>query len=131
MRSSADTRRVGARLINNVSPGELVIGVLGGFWTPRGVLSPSVSAETFRAGPPAGQALAGWNFTVTIQPDGSTDLRTETRVWCAPDVRRKFRLYWLVVRPGSGLIRHAMLRAIRRHAEAAGSSGFLRSRFGR
>jgi hypothetical protein len=61
-------------------------------------------------------------FTVALRPDGSSELRTETRVWCAADVRWKFRLYWLAVRPGSGLIRRAMLGAIRRHAELQGES---------
>jgi len=134
LRDRARTRRRGARLhdferagfhvVAEHPPEEIVIGLLGRFWTPRGGLSASVSAGTFRAGPPpAGQALAGWNFTVTPQADGSSELRTETRVRCAPDVRWKFRLYWLLVRPGSGLIRHAMLAAIRRHAEAAGRVG--------
>ena len=104
------------------APDELVIGLLGRFWTPRGGLCADVAAETFRAGPPMGQALAGWNFTVAMRPDGSSELRTETRVWCAADARWKFRLYWLAVRPGSGLIRRAMLRAIRRHAELRGGS---------
>jgi hypothetical protein len=67
--------------------------------------------------PPPGQALAGWNFTIRPSHEGWVELRTETRVWCAPDARRAFRLYWLVVRPGSGLIRRAMLGAIRRRAE--------------
>jgi hypothetical protein len=98
-------------------PEELVIGLLGRFWTARASLCRQISAETFRAAPPAGQALAGWNFTVAERADGASELRTETRVWCAPDARWKFRLYWLVVRPGSGLIRRSMLQAIRRHAE--------------
>jgi hypothetical protein len=102
------------------APDELVIGLLGRFWTPRGALCVDLAADAFRDGPPVGQALAGWNFTVTMRPDGSSELRTETRVWCAADARWKFRLYWLAVRPGSGLIRRAMLRAIRRHAEAGG-----------
>lgn len=55
---------------------ELVIGLLGRFWTPRGALCADVSAETFRAGPPVGQALAGWNFTVAMRPDGSSELHT-------------------------------------------------------
>jgi hypothetical protein len=92
-------------------PEEMVIGLVGRFWTPRGDLARRPTAESFRAGPPPGQALAGWNFTVEDRG------RTETRVWCAPDALLKFRLYWLLVRPGSGLIRHAMLRAIRRRAE--------------
>lgn len=107
----------GFRIVAERPPDELVIGLLGRFWTPRGAISREVSSDTFRTGPGAGQALAGWNFTVMRRPDGSSDLRTETRVWCADDARWKFRLYWLAVRPGSGLIRRAMLRAVRRHAE--------------
>lgn len=38
---------------------------------------------------------------------------------CAPVARRTFRLYWLLVSARSGLIRHDMLRAIRRRAESA------------
>jgi hypothetical protein len=113
-----DFERAGFRVVAERAPDELVIGLLGRFWTPRGGLCTDVRADMFRRGPPVGQALAGWNFTVTGRPDGASELRTETRVWCAPDARWKFRLYWLAVRPGSGLIRREMLRAIRRHAEA-------------
>jgi len=115
----ADFERAGFRVVAERAPEELVIGVLGRFWTPTGALCDEVTAETFRSGPPAGQALAGWNFTVDTRPDGSCELRTETRVWCAPDARLKFRLYWLVIRPGSGLIRRSMLHAIRRRVEWA------------
>jgi hypothetical protein len=51
--------------------------------------------------------------------DGET-LATETRVWAAdPSSRRRFRRYWLVIRPCSGLIRRVWLRAIKRRAESA------------
>ncbi len=33
--------------------------------------------------------------------------------------RRRFRLYWLAIRPFSGLIRRLWLRAIKRRAESA------------
>lgn len=112
----ADFERAGFRVVAERAPEELVIGLLGRFWTPRGALC-DVNAATLRAAPPAGQALAGWNFTVTARAGGGSELRTETRVRCAPDARLRFRLYWLVVRPGSGLIRRSMLRAIRRVAE--------------
>ncbi|HET8645896.1 MAG TPA: hypothetical protein VFO85_10425, partial [Vicinamibacteria bacterium] len=113
----ADFERAGFRVVAERAPAELVIGVLGRFWTPRGGLCSELSRETFHGGPPAGQALAGWSFTIREMADGLSELRTETRVSCAPDARRKFRLYWLAVRPGSGLIRREMLRAIRRRAE--------------
>ncbi|HSL23888.1 MAG TPA: hypothetical protein VK886_20305 [Vicinamibacterales bacterium] len=117
----ADFERAGFRVVAERAPEELVIGLLGRFWTPRGGVCARVSAETFRAGPPPGQALAGWNFTIHALTEGRVELRTETRVWCAPDARRRFRLYWLVVRPGSGIIRRAMLRAIRRAAVRDGT----------
>lgn len=113
----ADFERAGFHVIAERTSDELVIGLLGRFWTPRGSLAKSVSSADFRAAPPAGQALAGWNFTVVTREKGRCELRTETRVLCAPDARARFRLYWLIVRPGSGLIRRAMLRSIRQHAE--------------
>lgn len=113
----ADFERRGFRVVAERPPEELVIGLLGKFWTPRGGLCATVSVDDFRSGPPSGLALAGWNFTTRRRPDGVTELATETRVWCAADVRANFRAYWLVVRPGSGLIRREMLGAIRREAE--------------
>jgi hypothetical protein len=119
----AGFERAGFRIVAERAPEELVIGLLGQFWTPRGGVRAEVSAAHFAAGPPQGYALAGWNFTVTPRADGTSALRTETRVWCAPDVRAKFRAYWLVIRPGSGLIRRSMLRSIRREAERRGGAG--------
>ena len=116
----APFERAGFRVLAERAPDELLIGLMGKFWTPRGAIRADVSEAHFAAGPPAGFALAGWNFTVAGRPDGTCELRTETRVRCAPDVRTKFRLYWVLVRPGSGLIRRAMLRAIRRTAEQSG-----------
>jgi hypothetical protein len=45
-------------------------------------------------------------------------LSTETRVWLTDArARRRFRAYWLVVRPFSGLVRRSWLRAAKRRAE--------------
>ena len=47
----------------------------------------------------------------------TTRLVTETRVQCLDAASsRRFGLYWVVVRPFSGLIRRAMLRAVAREA---------------
>jgi hypothetical protein len=60
-----------------------------------------------------------WNFKVVAAGDRETILSTETRVTCGdPASRRRFRLYWLVIRPFSGLVRIIMLRAIRDAAQA-------------
>jgi hypothetical protein len=67
---------------------------------------------------PAGVARAGWNFALNETEPGRTLLTTETRVACGdPATRRRFRIYWLFIRPGSGLIRRLMLRSIKRAAE--------------
>jgi hypothetical protein len=99
------------------APGrELLLGVAGRFWTPTGSRF-ATDGERFRGPMPPGTARAAWNFTVHADPRG-TRLATETRVQCADRAsRRRFRAYWLLVRPFSGLIRRRMLAAIRRAAE--------------
>jgi hypothetical protein len=103
-------------------PGEeLVLGTVGRFWRARGELC-ATSPVQFRAPAPSGTAKAAWNFEVRIRTDGATELRTETRVLCA-DVatRRRFRAYWMLIRPFSGLIRQEMLAAVRSVAESGES----------
>jgi hypothetical protein len=93
---------------------EIVLGVTGRFWRPTGNLSPFKRAD-FDQPVPAGTARGVWNFSVTENGKDLTILSTETRVTCGDAAsRRKFRLYWLVVRPFSGLIRILMLRAVRK-----------------
>lgn len=69
------------------------------------------------------------DFLAYAQPDtykavidfriGPSLLSTETPVHVAdPAARRKFRRYWFVIRPFSGLIRILLLRAARKKAEA-------------
>lgn len=112
-------RGTGFTLLGERPGEEVVLGLTGRFWTPRGDILATDPAH-FAAGPPAGAAQAAWSFTVTPDVDGGTLLATETRVRCADaTTRRRFRAYWLVVRPFSGLLRWLMLRAIRREAERA------------
>ena len=84
-------------------PGEgMVLTLSGQFWRlrGRGQEAPATAVVDFRALP------------------GS--LATETRVHVPDPVsRRKFAQYWRIVRPFSGLIRIAVLRAAKRRAEAA------------
>lgn len=112
-----DLERFGFSVIAEDPPRAVVIGLMGKFWTPSGALCERVSTDDFRRGPPSGLALAGWNFSIERVSASESLVRTETRVLCAPDARAKFRLYWMVIRPGSGLIRRSMLAAIKRTAE--------------
>jgi len=95
---------------------EIVLGVTGRFWRPTGNLSP-FKREDFDQPVPRGTARAVWNFRVAGNGNHLTTLSTETRVTCGDAAsRRKFRAYWLFVRPFSGLIRRLMLRAVRKAA---------------
>jgi hypothetical protein len=98
---------------------EIVLGLTGRFWAPSGGLIPT-DPTTFHSPPPGGMARAAWNFEVTALTPGESRLATETRVRCGdPATAREFRRYWRLVAPGSGLIRWAILRRVRRAAEGA------------
>jgi hypothetical protein len=105
------------RVLEQRPPEEIAIGTI--LISPEGrAATPPASALEFEAARlRSGVALAAMNFRLT-NAAGGTLLVTETRVF-APDrdVRRRFALYWLVIRPGSGLIRRMWLRGIRRRAE--------------
>lgn len=101
------------------TPGEgIVLGLTGQFWhvlgSERDPATPT-TPEEFLAYDRADTCKAVIDFRVSEK-----SLSTETRVHVAdPASRRKFRRYWFVVRPFSGLIRIMLLRAARRRAEAA------------
>jgi hypothetical protein len=104
-------------LLEEAVPSELVLGLTGKFWTPSGGLVPS-DPSTFRARPAPGLARAAWNFRVEPVDGARTRLMTETRVRCGDDqTARRFRMYWRLVSPGSGLIRWAILGMVRTRAE--------------
>lgn len=108
-----DFVRQGFCIVGEDPPRELVLGIEGPFWKPGCKLRP-VDAGSFRRPVSAGTARAAWNFAIEGRGDGTALVSTETRVLCAD---WRFRAYWLLVRPFSGLIRRLMLRAIRQEAE--------------
>lgn len=100
---------------------ELLLGLVGRFWTPSGGIL-QTDAGGFRAFRTPGYAKAAWDFRLSGEGE-TTLLTTETRVLCTDATsRRKFRLYWTVIGPFSGLVREEMLRAIKNTAEQAASA---------
>ena len=96
---------------------ELLLGLVGRFWTPSGELR-RLDAEGYRNFNERGYAKAAWNFSLSERADGSVLLETETRVYCLDEAsRRWFRLYWLFIGVFSGLIRREVLQAVKRNAE--------------
>jgi hypothetical protein len=107
-------RRMGFRVIAEDPGRELVIAGIGRFWEPSGGLRRVEGAEQFAAFDEPGYAKVAFNF---VLEDG--ELSTETRIAGTDDrARRRFRLYWLLIRPGSGLIRREWLGAIAKRATA-------------
>jgi hypothetical protein len=98
-------------------PGErILLGLTGQFWKIRGGYRDPTrprTADEFVEYARPDMCKAVIDFRV-----GESSLSTETRVHVVdPAARRKFRRYWLVIRPFSGLIRILFLRAARRRAE--------------
>jgi hypothetical protein len=96
---------------------EILLGIAGKFWRPTGNVSP-FSEGNFHGPVPAGLARAVWNFHVQQRESKQTILSTETRVVCSDArSRAKFRAYWFVVGPFSGLIRTLMLKSVKHECE--------------
>ena len=99
---------------------EVVYGQAGRFWAPneRAALVSPRTAEEFRRLTDPRYAVAAMNIVIEAHASGrGTRLHTETRVRClSASSRRRFRLYWLLIRPFSGLMRRAMLRGVKAEA---------------
>lgn len=110
-------RRFGSFLELVAKPQEVVLGIAGRFWRPDGGIVRDLTADGFRDFHRMGYAKAVWNFDVS-PVDGGSRLSTETRVRTFGRAATvKFRLYWVVVGPFSGLMRRAMLNEVKRIAE--------------
>ena len=92
---------------------ELAFGLAGRFWQSDYGLVALPDAAAFEALDPTGLAKLVLNFTA--QPEGSgTRLTTHTRIWCGDEAaRRRFNMYWLLIRPARGLIRRRLLQRAR------------------
>lgn len=97
---------------------ELVIGVAGRFWRPDGGRCMGLTADDFAGFCRPGYGKVAWNFKLRSDSPESTVLSTETRIQCFGWAALwKFRLYWSLVGPFSGLIRKAILKQVKIEAE--------------
>lgn len=94
-------------------PDVLVVGAVGAFWRNSGGIA-RVSPDRFRDDRTPGCARLAWMFEFTPLDSGAACLAvTETRIDCNDAAsHRAMRLYWLAIRPASGLIRREMLRLL-------------------
>ena len=96
---------------------EVVLGVIGAFWRPKGGVR-RIEPGEFVAFDEPGWAKAAWNFRLIADGDERTFVTTETRVR-VPDEpsRKKFLLYWAAIGPFSGVVRRQALSLIKTDAE--------------
>jgi len=88
-----------------------------GFWARKKIL-PIPSHEDFINNSISPWIKAVWNFQCEELVDNKTKVSTETRVLCvAPITKITFGLYWLMIKPFSGLIRKKMLKIIKKDSE--------------
>ncbi len=105
-------------ILSEVPNEEIVIGVAGRFWRPDGGRCLELTAKDFATFFRPGFAKAAWNFKLRAESPRSTVLSTETRIKCFGSAALlKFRVYWSLVSPFSGLIRKATLRQVTTEAE--------------
>ena len=101
---------------------EVVYGQIGQFWAfdERAALASPHTVEEFRRFDDPRYAVAAMNVRLEALAPDRTRLYTETRVRAlGPSARRRFRLYWLLIRPFSGLLRRVMLNGIKAKALAS------------
>jgi hypothetical protein len=107
-------REVAAR-----EPEELLLADIGSYTSmnPERADIPRGDAQAFHDFTEPGWCKVVMNFLLAPERDG-TRLTTETRVAATdPATRRKFGLYWMMIRAGSGVIRHDILAGVARLAE--------------
>lgn len=122
-RVSTDLRQrlqgTGFVILEEVPNAELVVGVAGRFWRPDGRRCMDVTADAFAEFSRPGYAKAAWNFRLREDSPENTFLSTQTRIQCFGQAALwKFRVYWTVIRPFSGLIRKAILEQVKNQAES-------------
>ena len=110
--------RFGFTRLDEIVGRELVFGLAGRFWRWDGGLRRTPDRAAFDAFAEDGCVKAAWNLAIEETDGASCDLSTETRIaYYGEAARRKFRRYWSIVGPFSGMLRRALLSRVRRRAE--------------
>lgn len=122
-RSFEQLQAFGFILLAHEPSRELVLGLVGQFWSPRPVLR-RLPPDEFAAFAEPGFAKVAANLLVEPLGPGLSRISTETRVQClGPKALARFRAYWCLIRPFSGLIRREWLRLARQEAERTLAGG--------
>ncbi|MDH3492628.1 MAG: hypothetical protein OEM82_03695 [Acidobacteriota bacterium] len=112
----SDISELKFKIIGEEKEKEVVFGLIGEFWSPRGSLQ-DFDPGKFKEFDTIGFAKCAWSFS--LEPtDSGTKLTTETRVQVLGKTSREhFDIYWAFVRPFSGWTRKEILATVKRKSE--------------
>lgn len=102
-------------------PTEMGFAIVGRPWSLRPQSHVLGDLDAVHAFTRPGWLKYGMTWRLTALPDGRT--LVETITLCQPTdaaARRRFRAYWLLIRPGSALIRREMIAALVSSVESLG-----------
>lgn len=88
-----------------------------GFWA-RYKIAPITNPDDFINNNYPARVKVVWNFYLEELSSNQIKLSTETRVLCiSPFTKLTFGLYWMIIKPFSGVIRKKMLQIIKQDSE--------------
>lgn len=109
--------QVGFLLLDEIPDVEIVLGLVGKFWTLRAQIL-KLDASQYAEFNQRGYAKLAWNFAIQEYAAGTVRLSTETRIACIDNhSKSRFKLYWFLIGRFSGLTRREMLRGVKRMVE--------------
>ena len=110
---------IGFTIIEENIPVENLIG----FWA-RYKIESIPSPDDFIRNTISARVKVVWNFYFEELDSNQVRLSTETRVLCiTPSAKITFGIYWMIIKPFSGIIRKKMLRIIKENSETASEIG--------
>lgn len=114
----AQMQSIGWVVLSEKAGREIVLGCVTQPWLANPVFR-SVAASEYLAFAEPGYVKIAWTLRADPVDDHHATFHTETRVSTTDaEARERFRNYWSFVAPGVELIRLAMLRPLKRAAEA-------------
>jgi hypothetical protein len=114
----AQVQSIGWVVLAEKAGREIVLGCVTQPWVASPVFR-SIPANEFLAFSEPGYVKIAWTLRADPRDDRRSTFHTETRVSTTDgEARDRFRNYWSFVAPGVELIRLAMLRPLKRAAEA-------------
>ena len=113
----AKTKALGWGVLAEIQGREIVMGAVTQPWVANAKFR-ALSPEQFASFCDSEYVKIAWTLRADPVTAKTSIFRTETRALaCGPISKSKFRKYWALLSPGIVLIRHALLRALKRSAE--------------